>query len=578
MFLIPVGQITSPIQSQYRKFDPKSLPTYSIHLTDLYINPNNVQSVFYYKKALEVSSNYSTEHVFITGNIADNQRDEELNYGHQTEIDFLNYKLISQKFHFPFFQELAGNHDEFGLSSYNSYHHYFRKYTSWNGTFDAFQASVYYYEKQAFIQLNPFEYPSPRALVDFYARPNLTLLDRIDLILSTIRNVENSIILTHFPVEYWQPRGSGKTISSIIQENQISMIITGHVRPRLPEFFHIGSTLQIIGCSLADTGRIGFLSSDNENLVYTSIDVMKPPKIIVTNPTPREQINLKTSFALPIVHIRALVFTNKRVRIRISGDADGIMTRIAQVKPGVYLYQLTAEFSEGERVIRFSGDHVQTLRFFVGDSLPPFVEITQTTDHKIIPLAYLSIMLDVYMILLIFNPFSKSFRNLYALWVLNGIEVPVWKKIIFILFGFQLWTDEGKFFSILKFIALTAPVIPLSFFRVENYTGLIICMGFYLGKRITSDPICSILFGLFLINNFFIPIVFIRVCRINQKCYYLSLYVLIQSFSLSFIPVIKWLPKAAGISHALKSPAFCFLNLIITILGILQITVYQRKK
>jgi hypothetical protein len=158
----------------------------------------------------------------------------------QKKFEFEEYKSIRDQFHFDYYLEQPGNHDEFTIYSFNSSLHYFRNFTlirdqkglvanhvdfvvnstpddtsaaptgNTNGvrvlqpidsrdftfseqkisidtdasnspidTEPLFRVHSFTTPKFTFLMLNPYFWPSPPAMVDFWAHPTESMLDSI---------------------------------------------------------------------------------------------------------------------------------------------------------------------------------------------------------------------------------------------------------------------------------------------------------------------------------------------------------------------------------------------------------------
>ena len=127
-------QFTESTQPIYSQKQPKSYnsslsPSFIGFFTDVHINSLIPSTEEVTHKSIQVLQNLNIKNLIIGGDLVDDwATNTSIKFGHQYEPDFQAYKRIfSDKF--DNIVEVAGNHDEFGVGSYNSDIHNFRKYS-----------------------------------------------------------------------------------------------------------------------------------------------------------------------------------------------------------------------------------------------------------------------------------------------------------------------------------------------------------------------------------------------------------------------------------------------------------------
>jgi hypothetical protein len=149
------------VSSASRVFNFSSNPVYFAVLADPHIEDTTNREAQRYVRALEFARDMSVDTVIIVGDLVNNWGGKRISkYGNQFVNEFNAFRHLTKPFPFKYFFDLPGNHDEFGLSSYDSPRHYYKGSTLTNYSNDEDEFRIFTIETPdfAFIFMNPFDF------------------------------------------------------------------------------------------------------------------------------------------------------------------------------------------------------------------------------------------------------------------------------------------------------------------------------------------------------------------------------------------------------------------------------------
>ena len=526
VFLKP-WHTTQPIYSLDNEFDTEEVPQIFGHVTDIHIStyhPKNselLEKVFRFFKSGQIGK------ILMGGDLVDNWI--EL-FTHkkatQNTNDHSMYKNITQKMvnHGNTLIDIAGNHDEFNVYSFNSTNNMFKNFSSFyskfeNLTFDEFLVMNYELDdKTILVCVNPFYYPAGMPLLDLFLYPTKEILDKIeDSIIKAIETGKNVLLMNHWPAYSWYDVRSsrGHTFREMHQIYPLAMTLSGHTHPRHAYTHHHNTTLEIVASDLKQHHHMGVITIDNDMPIYHQFSPDDKLKAMVTYPVPLIQLNRRCSFKSTEVPIRVVVYSNKtNEQIIVRGDFNGTIPFKKQICENISLYELKVNFTKGKNTIWFSGYFDEELTFYVGEKLPPYREElgNQYNFFKSIPNNY---FFAVFVLGIItfpipfenFIPILKTFKESCISW-LYSTEMTVWQFILCLPFGFLIsrWTLQMQriWVRIALFATISFPYfLPVFIQVIEGHYGIVTIFGYQNGGHNTPHiwgPLFRIIHTIFVIT------------------------------------------------------------------------------
>lgn len=333
------------VESRNGTFNSSEDPTIFTHFTDIHLNSQDKEHVEKFNKCLNQSIEFGSKFIIFTGDLADNYDLGFMKYGEQILDNFLEYNKSISIFDDTFkVFDIPGNHDEYGVSGYNESDHNFLDFSIgfnrsislksyWTGS-----VVIGDYE---FVYINPFRYPNPHAKLGLWINPSEDLLDEIERTFQKERQKSKRVLLTHFPIRMWNLHclsSSGKNIRDLIAEYEFDIVLTGHLHPETPIPHHHGKVLEMVGSDFLEHYRYAFVSNDNGNIAYHTVECFNPPSGIITNPVPLSQISSSSTFNRDDP-LRVITFDRTPGKIKVNGTFEGEMIPVREVEYG-YLYEL----------------------------------------------------------------------------------------------------------------------------------------------------------------------------------------------------------------------------------------------
>ena len=327
----PTTKTCDPIKSSTSDFiwNDELNPEIIFNFADTHVNHEIPSRAEHLNSALNYSMRWEPSAVIITGDLVDN-KPTELGYPKQSEEDYRVYRSVVDKYNISsILVDIAGNHDEYRIHSYESKHHYFLNYSNYmnfnNITKKEFFASIYETTQSEIVSISPFRYPTINAKYGMWIYPPKSVLDTIEEVLS-IKNNKTRIVQCHYPLDLWgtlTKSSSGNTLSDIVTKNNASMLITGHTHPSETTIIHTNGMLEVVAADMLKHSGYGMITVDNGRVIYHSLKLGQEPNAFVTHPIPINQVSAKSVFNQKSTSIRVIVFDSNQslnIQYKINND------------------------------------------------------------------------------------------------------------------------------------------------------------------------------------------------------------------------------------------------------------------
>lgn len=474
------------IFSAHDSFNESEDPQIFTHLTDIHINANNTVSMAIVEQIMEQYEVFKPELILNTGDIADNYNPvNPPRYGTQNEENWKAYRRITDKHNFSII-ECAGNHDFYGVYSFDSPRSYFLDYShtfTRNNTLnlDSFRTRIIKHGKYNIVVINTFRFPGCHPPLMFWSEITREHLDYLEDLLPKLDNV---ILLGHYPISMFNSvkSSSGKLFQDIIEESNIMIYLSGHTHPKSAEIQSYKGVIEVVGAPGESKYKYAMLTFDNFCQVYTQVHCANPPNVLVTHPVPKASLNKRTSFASPTGFIRVLTFGDRDFDISVSGSVNGKLKFVRKVKDEISLYSLPYDIFPGEHKIVFSGDYNDTLEFAIGP-----VYRRPMSRKPVIPLGIGTIHIMFYItavaFLIIFFPITFFSTESTESWIETDSSEHHWLTASFLGFGVVRTRISSLPLYIRIFIFITVAWSlfgPVSFFETEGHYGFAWSFGYYI--------------------------------------------------------------------------------------------------
>lgn len=577
-------------------------------ISDLHITNYFPQRETDTRTILDLYNESGVEKVLIAGDICDNyETNTKIKYGHQYEDDFIRYKKIVDAYPSDLLIVASGNHDEFGIESYNSDNHYILKYCDFYhkneiySKYEKFIISKVTYDDIEFFILNPYRYPTVRAGIGYYMALNREILDLIEKVLFEKSNSTARFLLSHFPLSlqnFWVKSSSQKTLIEIVSSSNITSSLVGH--SHIERTIHRNGSIEIHSIPLMDwklKGRgFGYFSLDNGGFSYRSFSLKKEkPVAVLTYPIEKKYVSKMTDFSIEnfeASEIRVVYFSeDSNLNITVScsngysNKTDSLkFRRIIRSNQSLYSTRLKDvclirnENKLNEFHLTFSGDWKYSADFVVGDSVTLDKEVLENDTNQ-----YKSVLIIGtfvwFLLLFVWFPFSgppKFCEELNSL--ICSSDCHFYWYLFEVIFGplvykSRIYNNVSKKIQIVYFVLILSPLfLPYCFMKIgENGFGFIYLCGYYVGW-FEFDLWASSLLGFFAVL-ILTPstIVFSAISQISQTLnwsfvYLFDIFVALIQFLLIFVGIFKFLYQSTGFLFSITSPIFAFVPLIILIL------------
>ncbi|OHS97850.1 Ser/Thr protein phosphatase [Tritrichomonas foetus] len=537
--IIPPYQTVSPIKSQNRESSnsrisssgeindngfqtssnfsmPKS-PTIFLHLTDTHLNYYHQYRADNIRNAFEYAKDKMIKRIIISGDLVDNKKNS-LSYGAQNPFDFPHYNKVISEFDTEHVFDIAGNHDEYGLSSFNSKNHHALRYSRFftkNNITDIKQfwaSRTSFDENVDLVSINPFKYPTPHAKLGFWLNPSTEILDEIeralfnDNLLMNENNTKTVIVQCHFPLRlmktFAKTSKTKLTLHQLLEKSNTALYISGHVHPYQPQILHTNGVLEIVGSDLKEHHGVGIVTIDNGQVVYhtLNLDEKLSKTAFVTNPIPKNQLSRTSSFNSKNFEIRMICFTNietlsiyaQIIHSKTGSQINSYKLNFVQkLNDKQSLYSVNAEVKEdGEYSLKIQGDVVDEITFFVGETVKlskekiyGFPNITNSALAGLIIFFIFNVLITI--------PISFSnFLNDTNEWIIGNLNESRWLNAFLLgpLLIHKRIEMLPMFLRIILFILSLWPAcLPTIFMTIEGKFAMVWTYGYVCDGKVFLD-------------------------------------------------------------------------------------------
>ncbi|OHT13850.1 Ser/Thr protein phosphatase [Tritrichomonas foetus] len=505
---VPIYKKVGPIISKNytEAFDSQKNPYWFVHLSDTHINEFNSNYSKRMDDALNSSLMYKADLLVHTGDITDNfGTDSRPKYGHQYEGDWIEYSKIFKKYRNCYKHVLgnAGNHDMFGVYSFDSPNFNYKKYSGFDNPIsctEEFQVSKYsldYFNNETnndqklnltFVSLNPFRFPTAHPTMMYYVIPRKDYLDRLEKVITSVDSNDKIIIHSHYPQSFFKPTksSSGKTSQELISQPNTIAYLSGHLHPIIPIYEHQGmqknsNYIEAINVDVKTNRLYGILTIDNGRTSYHQIDPSSPNKCLITYPIPINQSSIISGFNDSSAKLRIMCFSDKEFTIRFNGSFSGNMEFIREIKDNVYLYEFDIpDLPSGIHNLIFDGDWNDEIEFNVKDPIPEFKEAknVEYSTCYLVRVA-LPILWCFLFFITIPIPFLQSTRYIKFMNEGKLLNIKYW---ILTISGLSMRAKIQNLHFVHKlilFIAVLWPTcLPISMMETEGHVGIVMTYGY----------------------------------------------------------------------------------------------------
>ena len=279
-----VGPINFKAKKESSKFDSENPPFIISHFTDTHVNTYNSVYESHFVKCLNVSLLFEPDLFLHTGDAVDDFcTDKRPKYGDQCSNDFeiLNRILANTKGRYTRMIGNAGNHDMFGIYSFDSPNFHFLKtmrqfYTSHPNSIDEFLVSNTPIEVGGltinFISMNPFRFPTLHPSFMYFAHTWRPFLDRLERVVSEVPHGQPIVFHSHYPLDMYtgvsnpyrdRVSSSGRTAADLIETPRTVAFISGHLHPEKAMIERHDGFVESIGADMKSRPTFVVASIDN---------------------------------------------------------------------------------------------------------------------------------------------------------------------------------------------------------------------------------------------------------------------------------------------------------------------------
>ncbi|KAK8882873.1 Transmembrane protein 62 [Tritrichomonas musculus] len=599
-----------------KPFNSSLIPDYFVHLTDVHINHKYEQRSVVFNTVLNHIESINPMLSFFTGDLADDfTKSKHPNYAVQQPEDHeIYYNLTNHYDRSSKLFETAGNHDEYGVYSFNSQGHHYQRFHKESE--NSFYLKVVNYtlrdnRRVHFFIMNPFKYPSAHAPLLFWPSPLKKFLNQIEDAIDSIPQDDRIVFLNHYPVNLFlclQKSKKGRNFKEIARK-VADFAISGHNHPKFPIFQHQGrNLLEVVGSDLVTHKRMNLFTFDNDRFVYHYLNYSKKPKFLfVTNPVPTEQLTEGQIFNELKTPIRCIVFTEHIWPVlTVSGDVNSEMTciNVTDQKGGfiencekpldMFLCSADQNLNAGSYTIQISGTYNTSLNFTLGEKVPKFQE--NVYSHSKIAQFPVSFVIVFILALIVFTPIPRCSRKIHD----NNETSSLNDNLVnendheFSVSKYNEWlqgAENGKrttdflFASILGFIAVRNRISrlplylrsvlfffvvfvlfgPISFMEIEGHLSAIWWFGYLSGGKAVY-ALWGQLYATYYIVLSIGPVMLIAsTLSMNRFHLILIVDVLVAIFCAcvtGFI-IYRYLSESVNMTYSLLSPGFIIIPIIL---------------
>lgn len=591
------------------------------HITSFFPEDINITMTI-----LQILNDTNVEKILIAGDIGDNfATRSSIKHGQQYEEDYIISQKIFEKYPSDLFIIASGNHDEFGVESYNSSDHYILKYCDFYSkndkfkNYDNFLISKVDYEDIEIFVMNPYHYPTVRAGLGYYSNLTREMLNKIELALSSPSHSKSRFLLTHFPLSYtntWAKSSTHKSLIDIATSSNITAVLSGHSHHEL--IIHRKSSLEIRPRSMKSGKNSGggyrYITIDNGDLSDHGfiLNKDKKPLAVLTHPVKKKLVNHKTDFSYQNFEqseIRVVRFSEDsdfNVSVSCSSSSNGFSDKKTDslkfqrvIRNGQSLYSIPLKklcYRESdnnkkdynEYRLSFSGDWSYESEFVVGDSVKLDKEILDNDVNMRECVIAIGITCWI-VIIFIWCPFPsfKYFDKVSALYAdqssqrVASFEYSLFDQIIGLIFGFfviksRIYHNIPKWIQYVYFAIVLSPFfVPISLMKIgKSSYGFIYFLGYYLngfafdlwGGQLTSYFVLLILLPSTLV---FSAISYLIQTKKWNYFFIIDIATFVLQFLFVTIPITKALYQSTSLVFSLTSPLFALFPIVIIVIEII---------
>ncbi|KAK8835162.1 Transmembrane protein 62 [Tritrichomonas musculus] len=597
-------------------------------ISDSHIASYNFLSINDTESILNIYNKTNAEKILFAGDICDNFGSNSIiKHGQQYINDFIIYQKITSRYPNDFIIAASGNHDEFGVDSYNSTSHFILHYVDFYKNneiykdYDNFLISKVKLDDIDIFVLNPYQYPTVSAGLGYYMNLTRDMMDKIEKALMSPSNATARLLLTHFPLSYSMidvKSSSKKTLTDIVASSNITAILAGHSHLEL--VIHRKTSLEIHTCAVkkeAENGRgYRFISIDNGGLSDHSFNLKgEMPEALLTYPIPKKYISDQTDFSIEnfneaearVVHFSENPNLNITATCYCKTNDYKSMPTLLQfqriIRRNQSLYSIPLKklcdnsnsngFSEYQ--LTFSGDWNYSTTFVVSDSVKLDREIldTDVSFHKSMIIIGIICWIIIFIVWCPFPPL-KCF-DILSDWIAGNDDhyepncANQTAKYVGVIFGFllmksQIYNNIPLWIQIVYFLFVLSPIfIPVCFLKSGNSYGFIYFVGYYL-KSFAFDYWGVILTSYFILFVL-LPstIIFSEIAYFIQtrKCSYsflIDVSLALLQFGMIIIVAETSLYQATTFVLTICSPLFVIEPIAIIIMEILSFSKHANLK
>ena len=301
------------ISNEGSSWNSTSDPLIFTHISDVHITSFN--EINKYRTLFKTAKKFGANFHLLTGDIGDHYKKRNFpKVGKQNKKDWKYYKeLIESELYNETILDVAGNHDMFGLISPLQKDFGFldvSKAFTQNNTkiLNDFWIKTVNIEGLNFILLNPYNFPVVHPPYGYFPHPPKKFLNLLE---QEINKVGECNILTHFPIDFfwWKKSGKGHTLRKIMKHKNVKYIFSGHMHPGKFEIKHHDyGGVEFIGSAFVRTDDFGSVTTDNGRLVYNRVkfDENNFQNYFMTFPVPIEQLSNTQNFNTKNTEIRII--------------------------------------------------------------------------------------------------------------------------------------------------------------------------------------------------------------------------------------------------------------------------------
>jgi hypothetical protein len=492
---------------------------------------------------------------------------------------WLEYRSIVSSFHLDIIETL-GNHDTWGVLSSTSPKNYCLKYAKIGSNSD-FYSLTFNRPPIRFVTFEPYDFPTASGLSAYWLMIRDPMLTKLESALTARTNLQTILISHHPSFGFWpqSARSShGRSFRDLMAN--VSLYINGHFHPMNPTIHPFGRTIEITAPAIKRTAKYQIIAVDNSRISYHSLeaDVVRPA--IVTMPVPFKQSS--RIFRDLVSEVRVIAFTSEPMHFEVSGDAFGVLDRIKELKPEVWLYSMPIRLTAGMHRIWISGDLNTEIEFAVNCEIPSYTYISPNFVNCWAVIFSFALFAVFHLIILIGmflgdsspDVIQKTYEwmrgesdemHWITAWLCGPLvmgygmkRLPIWAKCV--VAGGFLW----------------GMLLPAGFFKIEETVAAIWICSYIVNGKVMPE----MMFVIFPLAYFFL-VFFSFVCVLTLYGYKWSWFYLIDG-------IVALIALGGGITvwmivgthtadHSLwvASPEFIILPIVFIVV---EITVYARRK